>query len=221
MRITALAVAMLLAFGAARTTLGQAPASAKNLGITAQSQEGPKGPSLLQRRMATQAAANAEKQFAEQQAVAFDPQAGAVQQMVMLVPQQLPDGQQALFIVPQQPAGGDIQLVGHHHMAGGCPCNQQYGGPWAGGYGGACGGPFAGANAYGGAYGYGHPGGPWSGGHYGAWGGAHHTPGYPHHHLHREYVGPQGPPTAQVAYPYYTVRGPRDFFIDNPPSIGR
>jgi hypothetical protein len=24
-----------------------------------------------------------------------------------------------------------------------------------------------------------------------------------------------------VAYPYYTVRGPRDFFANNPPSIGR
>lgn len=30
-----------------------------------------------------------------------------------------------------------------------------------------------------------------------------------------------GPPTAQVAYPYYSVRGPRDFFLDNPPTIGR
>ncbi|TWU02303.1 hypothetical protein [Stieleria varia] len=30
-----------------------------------------------------------------------------------------------------------------------------------------------------------------------------------------------GPPTGQVAYPYYTVRGPRDFFVDNPPTIGR
>ena len=30
-----------------------------------------------------------------------------------------------------------------------------------------------------------------------------------------------GPPTAQTAYPYYTVRGPRDFLVDNPPSIGR
>jgi hypothetical protein len=30
-----------------------------------------------------------------------------------------------------------------------------------------------------------------------------------------------GPPTAGVAYPYYTVRGPRDFLQDNPPSIGR
>jgi hypothetical protein len=29
-----------------------------------------------------------------------------------------------------------------------------------------------------------------------------------------------GPPTGQVAYPYYTVRGPRDFLMNNPPSIG-
>ena len=30
----------------------------------------------------------------------------------------------------------------------------------------------------------------------------------------------QGPPTAAVAYPYYTVRGPRDFLDKNPESIG-
>jgi hypothetical protein len=29
-----------------------------------------------------------------------------------------------------------------------------------------------------------------------------------------------GPPAGQVAYPYYTVRGPRDFLQDNPPTIG-
>lgn len=29
-----------------------------------------------------------------------------------------------------------------------------------------------------------------------------------------------GPPTAQTAYPYYTLRGPRDFLMGNPPSIG-
>jgi hypothetical protein len=29
-----------------------------------------------------------------------------------------------------------------------------------------------------------------------------------------------GAPSAQVAYPYYTHRGPRDFLLDNPPSIG-
>lgn len=26
---------------------------------------------------------------------------------------------------------------------------------------------------------------------------------------------------AQVAYPYYTTRGPRDFLLNNPPTIGR
>lgn len=31
---------------------------------------------------------------------------------------------------------------------------------------------------------------------------------------------PAGPPAAQVAYPYYTTRGPRDFLNPNPPSIG-
>jgi len=30
-----------------------------------------------------------------------------------------------------------------------------------------------------------------------------------------------GPPTGTVAYPYYTHRGPRDFLLDNPPTIGR
>ena len=29
-----------------------------------------------------------------------------------------------------------------------------------------------------------------------------------------------GPPAAQVAYPYYTVRGPRDFLASNPAPIG-
>jgi hypothetical protein len=30
-----------------------------------------------------------------------------------------------------------------------------------------------------------------------------------------------GPPTGQTAYPYYTVRGPRDFLQSDPPTIGR
>jgi hypothetical protein len=35
------------------------------------------------------------------------------------------------------------------------------------------------------------------------------------------YPGPaDGPPTPTVAYPYYTTRGPRDFFLDDPASIG-
>lgn len=29
-----------------------------------------------------------------------------------------------------------------------------------------------------------------------------------------------GPPGGQVAYPYYTNRGPRDFLVRNPQSIG-
>ena len=33
--------------------------------------------------------------------------------------------------------------------------------------------------------------------------------------------GPAGPPTAAYAYPYYTIRGPRDFLTKNPPGIGR
>ncbi len=40
------------------------------------------------------------------------------------------------------------------------------------------------------------------------------------HHQTRTYDGPQGPSTAQVGYPYYTTRGPRDFLTANPPSIG-
>ena len=34
------------------------------------------------------------------------------------------------------------------------------------------------------------------------------------------YVAQSGPNSAQIAYPYYTVRGPRDFLAKNPPSIG-
>ena len=41
------------------------------------------------------------------------------------------------------------------------------------------------------------------------------------HHGAPPQYGPAGPPTAGVAYPYYTIRGPRDFLQDNPPSIGR
>ena len=29
-----------------------------------------------------------------------------------------------------------------------------------------------------------------------------------------------GPPIGSVAYPYYTIRGPRDFLASDPPSIG-
>ena len=33
--------------------------------------------------------------------------------------------------------------------------------------------------------------------------------------------GMAGPPTAAYRYPYYTTRGPRDFLMGNPPTIGR
>lgn len=46
--------------------------------------------------------------------------------------------------------------------------------------------------------------------------------GNPHHMAPaRQSPAVAGPPTAGVAYPYYTVRGPRDFLQANPPSIGR
>lgn len=32
---------------------------------------------------------------------------------------------------------------------------------------------------------------------------------------------PPGPTMGAVTYPYYTTRGPRDFLLGNPPSIGR
>jgi len=42
-----------------------------------------------------------------------------------------------------------------------------------------------------------------------------HSGGYP-----EAYNYNPSPPTGQVTYPYYTVRGPRDFLRNNPPSIG-
>jgi hypothetical protein len=33
--------------------------------------------------------------------------------------------------------------------------------------------------------------------------------------------GDAGAMAGAVTYPYYTVRGPRDYFINNPPTIGR
>lgn len=36
----------------------------------------------------------------------------------------------------------------------------------------------------------------------------------------RNFNGPAGPPTAAITYPYYTTRGPRDFLLDNPRTIG-
>jgi hypothetical protein len=171
MRITALAVAtLLLAFGAARTSVGQAPATAKILGTVGQSQPLNPTTSVAQRRSET-----------------------------------------ASFAVQQTGGTGDVQQMGGHQPATPYPVFDPSG-PHSMG---------TGTFPYGSSYDRGHPGRPFDGGRYGYFGGAHRTPGYPHHHLHREYVGPQGPPSAQVGYPYYTIRGPRDFLMDNPPSIGR
>lgn len=38
-------------------------------------------------------------------------------------------------------------------------------------------------------------------------------------HGHGTYIQP-GPPTAAITYPYYTLRGPRDFLQSNPTPIG-
>jgi hypothetical protein len=57
----------------------------------------------------------------------------------------------------------------------------------------------------------------WCGGGCGPCGGAFcpHGGGYPEYPSFNP-----GPPHGQVAYPYYTTRGPRDFLRDNPPNIG-
>lgn len=36
----------------------------------------------------------------------------------------------------------------------------------------------------------------------------------------RPELGPAGPPVGTYAYPYYTLHGPRDFLMDDPPSLG-
>ncbi len=78
-------------------------------------------------------------------------------------------------------------------------------------------GDFYGGDCYGGdCYG-----GGWYGG-YGAY--PHRVPqcrvGLYGRNYHHAFRGPHGPPVGQVTYPYYILRGPRDFLVDNPPSIG-
>jgi hypothetical protein len=41
-----------------------------------------------------------------------------------------------------------------------------------------------------------------------------------HHARRNEVIEYGGPPAAQVTYPYYTNRGPRDFLDPNPRGIG-
>ncbi len=57
-------------------------------------------------------------------------------------------------------------------------------------------------------HGHGHGHGP----HDNPYGGVPHTAAVPH--------GAGGPAYPTYSYPYYTIRGPRDFFTNNPPSIG-
>ncbi|WP_145087608.1 hypothetical protein [Anatilimnocola aggregata] len=106
-----------------------------------------------------------------------------------------------------QCGGGQCAACGGHGQGGGY-------GDQGGGYAGqgGCGpGGCGGHGAHGGAGGH--------GGHGGLHAGTRGMHGVPHH-FSREYNGPQGPQSAQVAYPYYTTRGPRDYFANNPPSIG-
>jgi hypothetical protein len=185
---------LIFALTSARTTLGQLPAGAKIKGIFSTSQ-------VKQEPTPAQQPPASFQQYTAAPAAAenTDGQSQQPVQIVMYIPEYAP---------------GAVQPAGHHHHGGAAPCYP--GGPY--GYGGPHG------HGHHGGHGFnpGYPGGPFHGGTYGYFGGAHRTPGYPHHHhFHREYVGPQGPPTAAVAYPYYTVRGPRDFLMDNPPSIGR
>ena len=41
-----------------------------------------------------------------------------------------------------------------------------------------------------------------------------------HRQAFRPQARPAGPPAAAVGYPYYTHRGPRDFFMKNPIPLG-
>jgi hypothetical protein len=71
-----------------------------------------------------------------------------------------------------------------------------------------------------GGHGGGHLAGKFHGGLHGGAGGIH-----PRlaalHSRHQGYSPDFGPPSAAIAYPYYTTRGPRDFLEPNPPTIGR
>jgi hypothetical protein len=40
-------------------------------------------------------------------------------------------------------------------------------------------------------------------------------------HGYQQQMGPAGPVGPQVGYPYYTIRGPRDFLVNEPNPIGR
>lgn len=94
-------------------------------------------------------------------------------------------------------------------------CDGCHGGRHGGHHGGRHGGHLLGRH---GGHGFGHLGGGAGGG--GGSGVADGRDVNYGHHFTRNYDGPPGPATAQVGYPYYTTRGPRDFLTNNPPSIG-
>ncbi len=132
-----------------------------------------------------------------------------------------------VFVALLATAALSLGCNGIHKRNGGCG-GGGCGNGGCGGQAGPCGpGGCAGGGYAGGAYGGGQGGcdacaaGGHSGGQAGGPGGGQHgMPGVPHH-FSREYQGPQGPPSAQVAYPYYTTRGPRDYFANEPWSIGK
>ncbi|HUG70205.1 MAG TPA: hypothetical protein VMM76_20820 [Pirellulaceae bacterium] len=103
--------------------------------------------------------------------------------------------------------------------SGGCAGHEGHGGHGYAGY--AHGGHGNGGHGNGGHAHGGHGSGSGGGGPIGNYLG---TPGpTPVGYLPQGYMmdaGPSGPPTATYGYPYYTTRAPRDFLMDNPPSIG-
>jgi hypothetical protein len=42
----------------------------------------------------------------------------------------------------------------------------------------------------------------------------------PHGYMQEQMDGRDAPPSGTYAYPYYTLRAPRDFLLNNPPTIG-
>ena len=142
---------------------------------------------------------------------------------------------------------GGICMGGYGGMMGGMMGGGMMGGGHGALYMGAQGGGMGGfpggySHGYIGPYGYTNQG-PLGFGNYGPYGGFQGVPGGPHGHggnygaMLDTSGGPwagqagsphniramsyqPGPSTDTARYPYYTTRGPRDFLMDNPPSIG-
>ena len=95
-----------------------------------------------------------------------------------------------------------------------CDAQKGYGGGY--GWGGYAGAGYGHMHGHGGYGGY--------GGYYGGPRGYHHAHGFHPSMYNVPYMQPPafqaGPPSPTVTYPYYTTRGPRDFLMANPPSLG-